>query len=134
MITSLDIAPRVYQLLTSGPVIGIITGSVDYYRTDYTKEDIIIIPRTTTGEDSVRFGQINVNIHVPDTQNDNQQFYPDLERLQLIQKEVLKALKRHYESGEGWNWAIGQIDPPYQEKELNEHFISIKLELTVRNQ
>jgi hypothetical protein len=132
MKTSLDIVPYVFRMLDASAVPGMITGSIDYYRTEYTKEDIIIIPRTMTGEGFPQFGQINVNIHVPDIRNDNEQFFPDLERLQLIQTEVLKVLKRHYESNEGWNWNIGQIDPPYQEKDLKEHFISIKLELTVR--
>ena len=62
MITTEEIAIRVYQMLQESEVKTMISGVVDYERNDYTKEDVIIIPHTITGEGSERYGQINVNI------------------------------------------------------------------------
>ena len=66
MITTEEIAVNVYQMLQQSEVKTMISGVIDYERNDYTKEDVIIIPHRIDGEGSVRFGQINVNIHVPD--------------------------------------------------------------------
>ena len=66
MITTEEIATRVYQMLQESEVKTMISGVIDYERNDYTKEDVIIVPHTIDGEGSVRFGQININIHVPD--------------------------------------------------------------------
>ena len=62
MITTEEIAVRVRQLLLESDLKNELTGQIDYERNDYSKEDIIIIPHTVDGEESVRFGQINVNI------------------------------------------------------------------------
>ena len=66
MFTTEEIAVRVYQMLMESEVKTMITGSIDYERNDYSKEDVIIVPHAIDGEESVRYGQINVNIHVPD--------------------------------------------------------------------
>ena len=66
MITTEEIATRVYAMLQASEVKNFISGVIDYERNDYTKEDVIIVPHTIDGEASVRYGQINVNIHVPD--------------------------------------------------------------------
>ena len=102
MITTEEIATVVYGMLTESSVPEMISGEIDYERNDYTKEDVIIIPHAIQGEGSVRFGQVKVNIHVPD----------------LV--------------GTGWNWTIGELDPPIKEPGQNEHFVSLALEITVR--
>ena len=68
MITTEEIATKVYAMLQASEVKNFISGVIDYERNDYTKEDVIIVPHTIDGEASVRYGQINVNIHVPDSQ------------------------------------------------------------------
>jgi hypothetical protein len=45
----------------------------------------------------------------------------------------IDVLKSHYESGEGWNWTIGMLNPPIKEPDHNEHFVSISLEITARD-
>lgn len=136
MITTEEIATRVYQMLNDSEVKTMISGVIDYERNDYTKEDVIIVPHTIDGEASVRFGQINVNIHVPDIPvaqgTDRLVFRIDFQRLIAIRAKVIDVLRRHYESGTGWNWTIGQLNPPIKEQEHNEHFVSLALELTVR--
>ncbi len=132
MITGLDISTRVYELLMNSPVKDAITGIIDYVRDDYSKEEIVILPRSITGEGSVRFGQINVNIHIPDTKIKGKT-KPNLERHTYLTNLVIEALKNHYEIGKGYNWTIGLIDPPYKENDIDEHFTSVKLEITVRN-
>ena len=67
MITTEEIAVRVYKMLQDSEVKAIITGVIDYERNNYSKEDVIIVPHTIDGEGSVRFGQINVNIHVAES-------------------------------------------------------------------
>lgn len=136
MITTEEIAVVVYQLLQNSPVANMITGSVDYERADYTKEDVIVIPHTITGEASVRFGQINVNIHVPDIAiktGKNPVYKTNFKRLIAIRSEVIKILANHYEVDKGYNWNIGLLNPPIKEPDHNEHFVSLALELTVRN-
>jgi len=44
MITTEEIAVRVYQMLMESEVKTMITGSIDYERNDYSKEDVIIVP------------------------------------------------------------------------------------------
>lgn len=136
MITTEEISVRVYQMLCASEVPDMITGVVDYERTDYTKEDVIIVPHAIDGEDSVRFGQINVNIHVPDiveaVPDSEPRFRTDFQRLIDIRSKVIEVLKNHYESGQGYNWYIGLVNPPIKEQNHNEHFVSIALELTVR--
>lgn len=114
-----------------------ITGTIDYERSDYSKEDVIIVPHSITGEDSIRFGQINVNIHVPDLvvkkAGKNPVYKINYPRLIKIRAEVIEVLKNHYEVGKGYNWNIGMLNPPIKEPEQNEHFVSLALELTVRN-
>ena len=66
MITSEEIAAKVYEMLQNSSVKESISGVIDYERNDYDNEDVIIIPHRVDGESSVRYGQINVNIHVPD--------------------------------------------------------------------
>ena len=136
MITTEEISVRVYQMLCASEVPGMITGVVDYERNDYSKEDVIIVPHTIQGEDSVRHGQINVNIHVPDekliAENGSPIFRIAFPRLIEIRKKVIEVLKNHYESGEGWNWYIGLLNPPIKEPNHDEHFVSIALELTVK--
>lgn len=136
MITTEEIAVRVYQILNGSSVRKLISGSIDYERNDYSKEDVIIVPHTITGEGSVRFGQINVNIHVPDIvkrgTEKNPVYRVNFPRLIGIRAAVIGALKSHYESGEGWNWVIGQLNAPIKEPDHNEHFVSLALELTVR--
>jgi len=136
MITTEEIAVRVYQILTGSSVKTLISGRIDYERNDYSKEDVIIVPHTITGEGSVRFGQINVNIHVPDQVKRGAEKKPvyrvNFPRLIEIRAAAIDALKSHYESGEGWNWVIGRLNPPIKEPGQNEHFVSLALELTVR--
>lgn len=136
MITTEEIAIRVYQKLQESDVKTMIDGVIGYQRIDYSKEDVIIIPHTIDGEGSVRFGQINVNIHVPDIaqkQADGKAvFVTNTMRLVEIRGKVIEVLQRHYELGHGYNWTVGLINPPIKEPEHNEHFVSIALELTVR--
>lgn len=136
MITTEEIAIRVYQMLQESDVKTMIDGVIGYQRIDYTKEDVIIIPHSIDGEGSVRFGQINVNIHVPDIpqkQADGKAvFVTNTLRLVEIRGKVIEVLQRHYELGQGYNWNVGLINPPIKEPEHDEHFVSIALELTVR--
>ena len=136
MITTEEISVRVYQLLQESQVKSMITGVIDYERSDYSKEDVIIVPHAITGEDSIRFGQINVNIHVPDLvkkTGKNSVYKINFPRLIAIRAKVIEVLKNHYEMGKGYNWNIGILNPPIKEREQNEHFVSVALELTVRN-
>lgn len=136
MITTEEIAVRVYKLLQKSQVKNLITGTIDYERSDYSKEDVIIVPHSITGEDSIRFGQINVNIHVPDLvkkTGKNPVYKTNFPRLIEIRAKVIEVLKNHYEVGKGYNWTIGMLNPPIKEPEQNEHFVSLALELTVRN-
>lgn len=135
MITTEEIATRVYSMLTDSEVSTLISGVIDYQREDYTKEDVIIVPHTIQGERSVRFGQIKINIHVPDlpkSKGKNAVYRTNFPRLIEIRSKVIEVLNSHYESGEGWNWTIGDLMPPIKEPEHNEHFVSLPLELTVR--
>ena len=137
MITTEEISVRVYQMLCASDVPDMITGVVDYERNDYSKEDVIIVPHTIDGEDAFpRFGQINVNIHVPDVkviaEDGSPIFRIAFQRLIDIRAKVIEVLKNHYESGEGWNWYIGRLNPPIKEQNHDEHFVSLALELTVR--
>ena len=137
MITTEEIATRVYQLLQGSEVKTMISGVIDYERNDYTKEDVIIVPHTIDGEGSVRFGQININIHVPDIakpmgkgKSVHRINYP---RLIEIRAKVIEVLQNHYEVGMGYNWNVGRLNPPIKEQNHDEHFVSLALELTVRN-
>ena len=137
MITTEEIATRVYQMLQESEVKTMISGVIDYERNDYTKEDVIIVPHTIDGEGSVRFGQININIHVPDIakpmgkgKSVHRINYP---RLIEIRAKVIEVLQNHYEVGMGYNWNIGRLNPPIKEQNHDEHFVSLALELTVRN-
>ena len=137
MITTEEISVRVYQMLCASDVPDMITGVVDYERNDYSKEDVIIVHHTIDGEDAFpRFGQINVNIHVPDVkviaEDGSPIFRIAFQRLIDIRAKVIEVLKNHYESGEGWNWYIGRLNPPIKEQNHDEHFVSLALELTVR--
>jgi hypothetical protein len=136
MITTEEIAVVAHNMLQESNVAGMISGQIDYERNDYTKEDVIIVPHHITGEASVRFGQVKVNVHVPDLvkKSGKQPVYRiNFPRLIAIRKAVIEVLKSHYESGEGWNWTIGALDPPIKEPGKNEHFVSLALEITVRD-
>lgn len=136
MITTEEIAIRVWNLLQNSDVKDMISGSIDYERNDYSKEDIVIVPHTIDGEGSVRFGEIKVNIHVPDLlkQDEGEPAYRIyFERLIGIRAKVIEVLKGHYVKGEGYNWTIGRLNPPIKEQGHNVHFMSLSLEITVRN-
>lgn len=133
MITTEEIAVRVYQLLQESEVKTMINGVIGYERNDYTKEDIVIVPHTIDGEGSVRFGEIKVNIHVPDIANKSKSVYrTNFQRLIDIRAKVIEVLKNHCEVGKGYNWTIGTLNPPIKEQNHNEHFVSLGLEITVR--
>lgn len=139
MITTEEIAQRAYQLLTAAVTAHTLTisGVVDYERTDYSKEDVIIVPHTSDGEASLRFGQINVNIHVPDlTLTDpgtgKPLFRIDYKRLTEIRAQVIAVLQNYVEPGSGWNWYIGRLNPAIKEKGHDEHFMSLALQLVIR--
>lgn len=123
-------------MLQESEVKTMISGVIDYERNDYTKEDVIIIPHVITGEDSVRYGQINVNIHVPDIAvkqgAGKSVFRIHFKRLIEIRQKVIECLQNHYEHGAGYNWNVGLINPPMKEPEHDEHFVSISLDITVR--
>lgn len=122
-------------MLQESEVATMITGSVDYERNDYSQEDVIIIPHTIDGEGSVRFGQINVNIHVPDLtikKGGKSVKRTNTKRLIEIRAKVIEILQNHYELGMGYNWNIGRLNPPIKEPDHDEHFVSLALELTVR--
>lgn len=114
-----------------------ISGVIDYERNDYTKEDVIIVPHTIDGEGSVRFGQININIHVPDIPTPagkgKSVHRINFPRLIEIRAKAIEVLQNHYEVGKGYNWNIGRLNPPIKEQNHDEHFVSLALELTVRN-
>ncbi len=137
MITTEEIATRVYQMLQASEVKTMISGVVDYERNDYTKEDVIIVPHTITGEDSVRYGQINVNIHVPDIQKPLRSgktvFRTNFSRLIAIREKAIAVLQNHFEGEQGYNWNVGLINPPIKEPDHDEHFVSFALEITVRD-
>lgn len=137
MITTEEIATRVYQMLQESEVKTMISGVIDYERNDYTKEDVIIVPHTIDGEGSVRFGQININIHVPDIAKPmgkgKSVHRINFPRLIEIRAKVVEVLQNHYEVGMGYNWNIGRLNPPIKEQNHDEHFVSLALELTVRN-
>ncbi len=135
MITAEEIATRVWQILQESDVKTMISGVIDYERSDYTKEDVIIVPHAIDGEGSVRFGQINVNIHVPDIAKSvkgKTVFRTHFKRLIEIRNKAIEVLQNHYEHGAGYNWNVGLINPPIKEPEHDEHFVSFALELTVR--
>lgn len=138
MMTTEEISVRVRRLLNeANDTKRFISGQIDYERNDYSKEDVIIVPHTIDGEGSVRYGQINVNIHVPDIAvkvGGHISYRTDFKRLIEIRSSVIEVLRSHYESGEGWNWTIGRLNPPIKEQNHNEHFVSLALELTVRHQ
>lgn len=136
MITTEEIAVRVRQLLVESDLKNELTGQIDYERNDYSKEDIIIIPHTVDGEVSVRFGQINVNIHVPDIvlkqKNAKAVYRINYPRLIELRAMAIDVLRNHYEHGRGYNWTIGRLNPAIKEPEHNEHYFSLALELTIR--
>lgn len=136
MITPEEIAARVYEMLQNSSVKESISGVIDYERNDYDNEDVIIIPHRVDGESSVRYGQINVNIHVPDIavrkEKGKSVYRIDFERLIAIRAKVIDVLKNHYEIGCGYNWTIGALNPPIKEPNHNEHYVSLALELTIR--
>ena len=133
MITTEEISVRVYQLLQESEVKTMINGVIGYERNDYTKEDIVIVPHTIDGEGSVRFGEIKVNIHVPDIANKSKSVYStNFQRLIDIRAKVIEVLQNHCEVGKGYNWTIGKLNPPIKEQNHNEHFVSLGLEITVR--
>lgn len=136
MISTEEISTNVYAMLNSSRVAGMISGLIDYERNDYTKEDVIIVPHTIDGEGDVRYGQINVNIHVPDIKlsigNGKSVYRINHQRLIDIRSAVIEVLKNHYEEGSGYNWTIGRLNPPIKEPDRNEHFVSLALEITVR--
>ena len=133
MITTEEIAVRVYQLLQESEVKTMINGVIGYERNDYAKEGVVIVPHTIDGEGSVRFGEIKVNIHVPDIANKSKSVYStNFQRLIDIRSKVIDVLKNHYEIGKGYNWNIGRLNPPIKEQNQNEHFVSLSLEITVR--
>jgi hypothetical protein len=136
MITTEEIAIKVFRMLENSEAASMITGTVSYCRSDYTKEDIVIVPHTIEGEKSLRFGVVKVNIHVPDIVRGtvrNPTYTTDFNRIINIRAKVIEVLKNHYEVGEGWNWTIGMLNPPIKEPDHNEHFVSLDLEITVRN-
>lgn len=133
MITTEEIAVRVYQLLQESEVKTMINGVIGYERNDYAKEGVVIVPHTIDGEGSVRFGEIKVNIHVPDIANKSKSVYrTNFQRLIDIRAKVIEVLKNHCEVGKGYNWTIGTLNPPIKEQNQNEHFVSLGLEITVR--
>lgn len=137
MITTEEIAIKVYQMLQEHlDELTLTADQIDYERNDYGSDGIIVIPHDIDGEGSVRNGQINVNIHVPDVliENGNYPVYRiDYPRLIELKKAVIEVLKRHFEVGSGYSWSIGLMNPPIKEPDHNEHFVSIALEITVRN-
>lgn len=135
MITTEEIAIKVREMLIKSALKDAITGTVDYERNDYSKEDVIIIPRTSDGEGSVRTAYLNVNIHVPDLPmrvGNSTVYRTDYKRLIELRAIAIQVLERHYEVGSGWNWSIGELQPPFKEAERNEHFVSLTLEVTIR--
>lgn len=139
MITTEEIAQRAYQLLTAAVSAHTLTisGVVDYERTDYSKEDVILVPHTSDGEASLRFGQINVNIHVPDLTltdpvTNKPLFRIDYKRLTEIRAQVIAVLQNYIEPGSGWNWYIERLNPAIKEQGYNEHFMSVALKLVIR--
>ncbi|MDD6913732.1 MAG: hypothetical protein PUJ18_10210 [Phocaeicola plebeius] len=133
MITTEEIAVRVYQLLQESEVKTMINGVIGYERNDYAKEGVVIVPHTIDGEGSVRFGEIKVNIHVPDIANKSKSVYStNFQRLIDIRAKVIEVLQNHCEVGKGYNWTIGKLNPPIKEQNHNEHFVSLGLEITVR--
>ena len=135
MITTEEIAVVARNMLQESNVAEMISGVIDYERNDYTKEDVIIVPHHITGEASVRFGQVKVNVHVPDLvkKSGKQPVYRiNFPRLIAIKKAVIEVLKSHYQSDEGWDWTIDSMDPPIKEPGQNSHFVSLALEITVR--
>lgn len=110
-----------------------INGVIGYERNDYAKEGVVIVPHTIDGEGSVRFGEIKVNIHVPDIANKSKSVYStNFQRLIDIRAKVIEVLQNHCEVGKGYNWTIGKLNPPIKEQNHNEHFVSLGLEITVR--
>lgn len=136
MITSEEIAIVVHRMIQESPVSLMITGGVDYERFDYDKEDVIVVPHDMTGEGSVRYGVIKVNIHVPDIVVDTDKhptYAINFPRLIEIRKEVIRVLKNHYEKDKGYSWKIGHLNRPIKEVDHDEHFVSIDLEITLRS-
>lgn len=136
MITTEEIAVRVRQLLMESRLKDELSGQIDYERNDYSKEGIIIIPHTVDGEESVRYGQINVNIHVPDIvlkqKNAKAVYRINYTRLIELRAMAIDVLANHYEYGHGYNWTIGRLNPAIKEPEHDEHYFSLALELTIR--
>lgn len=137
MITTEEIAIKVRQMLIDG--MGISTDyaeNPDYLRKDYSKEGIVIVPKSIDGEGSVRNGSINVNIHVPDIPQSvgrgKALYHTNFSRLIELRKKAMEILQNHYEHGCGYNWVIELINPPMQEPNHNEHFVSFSLDIVVR--
>lgn len=136
MISTEDIAEDVYSILMDSTVSGMISGEIGYHRYDYTNEDIIIVPHTMIGSSSVRHGQININIHVPDEKmiiKEKETYVPKFQRLKTLKKEVATILKKHYDGNKGYSWTVEAMDPAIKEQNHDEHFMCVKLELVVRS-
>ena len=134
MISTDEIAVRVRRILIDSGIT--ISGTIGYDRIDYSKEDIIVVPHTMIGGSSVRRGQININIHVPDINTataSNPSYIPHRKRLIELRSQVSDVLREHYEVDEGYSWEISSTDPAIKEQNHNEHFMCVKLEVTIRN-
>jgi len=131
------IGTYIYRLLKESNISNDITGSIGWQRNDYSKEDIIIVPCSITGEGSVQYGQINVNIHVPDkvekSITGDSCYKIDFQKLVTLRSSCIKLLQGHFVPDSGISWTIGQLNPPIKEQDQNEHFVSIAIEVTVRN-
>jgi hypothetical protein len=130
MITTHEIAIVVRNMLKSSSSFK--DYDISYDRTNYNKIGIIIVPHTIEGTGSLRRGAININIHVPNLKVDNT-VVPNRVKLAEIRSEVTNLLDKHYEKSQGYNWTIGPINPPIPEENHDEHFVSVRLEIVVRN-
>jgi len=134
LITTDEIAIRMYQILQESEVKNFITGEIDWVRNDYTKEDVVIVPHYTQGElQSRRLGVIKVNIHVPDLSElvgNDKRYIVNLKRLIEIRQKVVNATK-DVNLGEGWCWNIETFNPAIKEPNFNEHFFSLDYEVII---
>lgn len=133
MILFKDIRDEVYKMLEFFISRG--DTEVGFDRIDYGKNGIIIVDLAIDGEGSLRFGRINVNVHVKDKIFANKGKtinIADRNKLDDMSKAVIDVLKRHYNGNQGYNWYIGNISSPMAEQGQNEHIISIPLEIVIR--
>lgn len=128
--TGQQIEDEIYGLLRDSSLSRSINGNVYKYGLrpkDSQREDIVVKFVAGTAE-QIQKGRVSVNIFIPDKPRPAGPPVRDIKRCRELEDAAVSWIDELIESNPQYMFKLSQTISTFQEEEINQHFVSLRIE------